>query len=163
MILSSHAAFSMKITFFPDCSTVIRVTLRLVAGTPRFVAGNPRYSETCPRCSMTCCRCSHVLPGAPKVLSSAPRCSQSNHHDSHGTPVAVIRDPSYFEGRPECCPRVWYSPEIDALKFTFHILADTPTSFLLLIYILLMCRFCTYPWSFWEVAIVLEGGQENGY
>jgi len=37
------------------------------------------------------------LPGAPKVLSGASRCSQTCHNHSHGTPVAVIRDPSYSE------------------------------------------------------------------
>jgi len=35
------------------------------------------------------------LPGAPKVLSGAPTCSQTYHNHSHGTPVPVIRDPSY--------------------------------------------------------------------
>jgi len=81
---------------------------------------------------------SPVLPGAPKVLSSAPRYSQTYHNHSHGTPGAVIRDPSYSGGRPECPPRVWYSPEIDASTFTLHILSDTPGVFQWLKYILLM-------------------------
>jgi len=36
------------------------------------------------------------LPGAPKVLSGAPMCSQTSHNHSHGTPLLVIRDLSYF-------------------------------------------------------------------
>ena len=79
-----------------------------------------------------------ALPGAPKVLSGAPRCSQTYHNHSYGTPVPVIRDPSYSKGRLECPPRVWYSPEIDPSKFTLHILSDTPGVFQWLQYILLM-------------------------
>jgi len=78
-------------------------------------------------------------PGAPKVFSSAPQCSQTYHNHSHGTPVAVICDPSYSEARQECPPRVWYSPEINASKITLHILSDTPGVFQWLKYILLMC------------------------
>jgi len=87
-------------------------------------------------------RRSQLLPGASKVLSRAPRYSQTYHNHSHGTPVAVIRDPSYSEGRPECPPRVWYSPEIDTSKFTLRILSDTPGVFQWLKYILLM--YCLY-------------------
>jgi hypothetical protein len=36
-----------------------------------------------------------TIPGAPKVLSGAPTCSQTYHNHFHGTPVPVIRDPSY--------------------------------------------------------------------
>jgi len=39
---------------------------------------------------------------ASKVLFGAPRCSQSNHIQSHGTPIPVLRDLSYFKGRLEC-------------------------------------------------------------
>ena len=145
--------------FFPDCSTVIRGAPRIVAGAPRLVVGAPglasgtprldagapkcsqegrRRTQAYPRLSKAYCWRSHVLPGAPKVLSSSPRCSQTYHNHSHGTPVAVIRDPSYSEGRPECPPRVWYSPEIDSSKFTLHILSDTPGVFQWLKYILLM-------------------------
>jgi len=81
---------------------------------------------------------SSALPGAPKVLSGTPRCSQTYHNHSHGTPVPVIKDPSYSEGQPECPPRVWYSPEFDAPKFTHHILSVTPGGFQWLKYILLM-------------------------
>jgi hypothetical protein len=42
------------------------------------------------------------------------------------TPLAVIRDSIYSEGRPECPSRVQYSPEIDDSKFTLHTLSDTP-------------------------------------
>jgi len=83
-----------------------------------------------------------ALPGAPKVLSGALRCSQTYHNHSHCTPVAVICDPSYSEGRQECPPRVWYSAEIDASKITLHILSDTPGVFQWLKYILLMYTSC---------------------
>jgi len=53
-------------------------------------------------------------------------------------PVPVIRDPSYSEGRLECPPRVWYSPEIDTSNFTLYILTDTPGGFQILKYILLV-------------------------
>jgi len=79
-----------------------------------------------------------ALPGAPTVLSGAPRCSQSCHIISQCCLVPVIRDPSYSEGWPECPPRVWYSPQIDASKFTLHILWDTPGGFQWLKYILLL-------------------------
>jgi len=91
---------------------------------PRPLAGCPDPSLTLlhcdSRCSLTCCwgsqarrrraqvcrSLSQVLPGAHKVLSVAPRCSQPYHNHSHGTPVPVIRDPSYSEGWPEYPPRV---------------------------------------------------------
>jgi len=79
-----------------------------------------------------------ALLGAPKVLSGTPRCSQTYHNHSHGTPVPVIGDLNYSEGPPECPPTVWYSSEIDASKFTLHILSDTSGVFQRLKYILLM-------------------------
>jgi len=79
-----------------------------------------------------------TLPGAPKVLSGTLMSSQSYHNHSHSSPVPVMRDPSYSQGRLECPPRVWYSPEIDASKFTLHILSDTPGDSQWLKYILLM-------------------------
>jgi len=69
---------------------------------------------------------SATLPGTPKVLSGTLMGSQTYHNHSHHTAVTVIRDPSYSQGRPECPPRVSYSPDIDASKFTLHILSDTP-------------------------------------
>jgi len=164
--------------FFPDFSTVIRGAPRLDAGAPRLVAGAPRLlagapwlltsaprlvtgaprlDAGAPRCSQACRRRSQayrrrfqVIPGASNVLSSAPRYSQTYHNHSNGTPVAVIRDPSYSEGRPECPPRVWYSPEIDSSKFTLHILSDTPGVFQWLKYILLTERIRIEPtnWRF---------------
>ena len=62
-------------------------------------------------------------------LGDSPRYSQTSHNGSHGAPVPVIRDPSYSDGPPECPPRVWFSPEIDASKFILHILSDTPGGF----------------------------------
>jgi len=41
----------------------------------------------------------------------------------------VAGAPSYSEGRQECPSRVWYSADIDAVKFTFHLLTDTPGGF----------------------------------
>jgi len=90
------------------------------------------------RCFQTCCRRSPVLPGAHKVLTSAPRCSQTYPNHCHSTPVPVIRDLSYSEGRPECPRMVWYCPEIDASKFALHIHSDTPGGFQWLKYLLLM-------------------------
>jgi len=81
---------------------------------------------------------SATFPGAPKVFSSAPRCPQTYLNHSHRTSVPVIGDPSYSDARPECPPRVWYSPEIDASKYTLHILSDTPGGFQRLKYILLV-------------------------
>jgi len=101
----------------PDLSPVLPGALRLVVGAPRLVAGAPRCSQVHPKFSP-------ALRGVPKPITI--------------TPVAVIRDPSYSEGRPECPPRVWHSPEIDASQFTLHILSDTPGVFQWLKYILLM-------------------------
>jgi len=55
-----------------------------------------------------------------------------------GAPSPVVGTPSYSEGWQKCHPRVWYSPEIDASKFTLHILSDTSGGFQCLKYILLM-------------------------
>jgi len=95
-------------------------------------------SQACHQFSQACHWHSQVLPGAPKVLSGAPSCSQTYHNHSYGTPVPVIRDPSYSEGQLECPLRVWYSPEIDASNFTPHILSDTPGGSHWLKYILRM-------------------------
>jgi len=100
--------------FFPDCSTVIRGAPRHVAGAPKFVASAPKF-----------------VAGAPKFVAGTPRFVA-------GAPRVAISAPSYSEGRQECPPRVWYSPEIDASKFTLHILSDTPGDFQWLKYILLM-------------------------
>jgi len=125
-------------SFFPDYFTVIRGA---PWGSQAFHPCSQTchwHSQACHRCSQDCRQCSHMLLGARKVLSGTPRCSQTYHNHSHGTPVPVIRDPSYSERRPECPPKVWYSPEIDASKFTLHILSDTPGGFQRLKYILLM-------------------------
>jgi hypothetical protein len=55
-----------------------------------------------------------------------------------GASKLVAGAPSYSEGRLECPPMVWYSPEIYTSKFTLHTLSDTPGSFQWLKYILLM-------------------------
>jgi len=74
----------------------------------------------------------------PHWLGDSPRCSRTSHSRSHGAPVPVIRDPSYSDGRPECPPRVWFSPVIDPSKFTLHLLSDTPRGSQWREYILLM-------------------------
>ena len=122
----------------PDLSSALPGALRLVVGPPSLVAGDPRCFQACRQRSQTCCRRCQVLPGAPNVLSGSPRCSQTYHKHFHGTPVPVIRDRSYSEGWQEFPPRVWYSPEIDASKFTLNILSDTSGGFQWLKYILLM-------------------------
>jgi len=130
--------------FFLDCCTVIR-------GAPRLVAGAPK-------CSQACCRRSQMLPGAPKVSSGTPRYSQNHLNHSHGTPVPVVRDLSYSEGRPESTPRVWYASQIDTSKFTLRIISDTPGVFQWLKYILMMCItvhrhrsvFSQAEWRWWR-------------
>jgi len=121
---------------------------------PRLLNCESRCSQTCRRRTPTCHRCtqtcrqltktcrwrSQVLPGALKVLSGAARSSQTYPNHSPGTLVPVIRGLSDSKGRPECPPRVWYSPEIDASKFTLHILSDTPAGFQWLKYSVLMYR-----------------------
>jgi len=79
---------------FSDCSTVSRDAPRLVAGALRCSQATRRHAPACHRHSQACHGHSQVLPGAPKVLSGAPKCSQTYRNHSHGTPVAVIRDPS---------------------------------------------------------------------
>jgi len=102
------------------------------------------------RCSQNCRQRSHVFPGEPSFLPGPPRCSQIYHNHSHGTPVPVIRDLSNSKGWPECPPMVWYSPEIDASKFTLHILSDTPGGSQCLKYIVLMC-YSHLPWTISKV------------
>jgi len=117
--------------------------LRFVAGAPRLVAGTARvitstfmHSQTCRQCPWACHWRSEALPDAAKVISGSPKCSQTYRNHPHSTAVPVIWDPRYFEGRPECPPRAWYSPVIDTSKFTLHILLDTPGGFHWLEYIL---------------------------
>jgi len=88
--------------------------MTVVRGAPRVVVGVPR-----------------LVVGSPKLVVGAPRLVV-------GAPRLVVGAPSYSEGRQECPPRVWYSPEIDTSKFTLHILSDTPGGFQWLKYIVLM-------------------------
>jgi len=74
---------------------------------------------------------SPALPGLSPALPGARR-------HVVGAPRLVAGAPSDSEGRQECPPKFWYSPEIDASKFTLHILSDTPGGFQCLKYILLM-------------------------
>jgi hypothetical protein len=112
----------------------------------------PQLLYSVMRCPHACCWRSQVLPrlstslpdlwselpGALKAHSGALRCSQTYHNHSLVTTVPIIKDSRYFEGRPECPPKVWYSPEIDTSNFTVHILSDTLGGFQWLNYILLM-------------------------
>jgi len=100
-----------------------------------------------------CCFCQtallsfEVLPDQSLALPGARRLVV-------GAPSIVTAVPSHSEGRQECPPRVWYSPEIDASKFTLHILWDTPGGFQWLKYILLMK---------WEVLRNIQiGSSQNG-
>jgi len=88
----------------------------------------------------TCRRRSQLHPSATNVLPGAPRCSQAFDNHCHGTPVPVVGDYSYSEGRRECPPRVWSSPAIDTFKITLHILSDTHGGFQWPKYILLMLQ-----------------------
>jgi len=56
-------------------------------------------------------RVSKLIPIIPIILLYTSS-------DIPGTSVAVVSNPSYSEGQPECPPMVWYSPDIDASKFT---------------------------------------------
>jgi len=73
-----------------------------------------------------------------------------------GAPRLVFGTPSYSEGQQECPPRVWYSPEIDASKFTLHILPDTPGGFQWLKYILLMLCNATHRLGDGKRVILLQ-------
>jgi len=90
-----------------------------------------RHSQVHPKLSLEL-RC------APNLITITPIVHLYESSESPGTPVPVVRDRSYSEGLPEYPTRVWYSPEIDASKFTLHILSDTPGVFERLKYILLM-------------------------
>ena len=78
----------------------------------------------------------------PKLITITPMVLLYQLSEIPVTLVPVIRDPSYSEGGLECPPRVRYPPEIDASKFTLHILSDTPGGFQWLKYISLMLMRC---------------------
>jgi len=81
---------------------------------------------------------SPALRRAPKLITITPIVLLYQCSEIPVTPVPVVRDPGYSAGLPEYSPRVLHSPEIDASKFTLHILSDTPVVFQRLKYILLM-------------------------
>jgi len=139
--------FPKKMSFFLDCLTVIQVAPSLVAGGPRCSLAYHwrslaccQHSQTYCRHSQTCPQHSQVLPGAPNVLSCAPTCTQTYQNHFYDPAVSVNSNPCYSKGQPEFPPKVWYSPEIEASKFTPHILSDTAEGFQYLQYILLMYR-----------------------
>jgi len=76
----------------------------------------------------------------PHWLGDSPRCFQLSDNCANGVLIPVIRDPSYSDGRLESPSRVWFSSEIDASKFTLHLLSDTTGSSQWLKYILLILR-----------------------
>jgi len=108
---------------------------RLSIGAPRLVIGTPRPVVSAPKLVVHAPR---LDDGTPSFVAGASRFSQAYINHSHSTSLPVIKDPSYSKGRPGCDAWVWYSPEIDASKFTHYILSDTPGSFQWLEYILLM-------------------------
>ena len=126
---------------------------------PRLIYCDSRCFQTCHRCPDACRRYSQacrwgslVLIDAPKVLSGTQRCSQTDHNHSHGTPVPVIRDLSYSKDWLECPPRVRFTPEIDASKFSLHIPSDCSGGSQRLKYILLMCL-REYSTSLWMILL----------
>jgi len=123
---------------------VLSVMLPVLPAAARHVAVTPRCSQVSSQCSPPChCR-SQPLWGALTVLCSATRFSQTCHNHFHGTPELVIRDSISSKGWPEHPPRVWYFPEIDAFKFTVHILSDPPGGSPWPKYLLLM--FACFGW-----------------
>ena len=113
-----------------------------------------------------------VSLGFPHWLGNSRSCSQTSQNHSHGAPIPVIRDPRYSDGRPEPPPRVWFSNEIDASKFTLRLLSDTPGGSQWLKYILLMfdssahsadrsfsrmIYLCRHRVATWLVLTMLEG------
>ena len=138
---------------------VIAMISRYTCNIPKDVI-LPRLLYSDSRCFQACCCRSQAGPqrflgapthvvGTPRHVAHAPRWSQTYHNHFHGTPVPVIRNPSASESRLECTPRVWYSPEIDTFKFTFHILSDTPGVIQRLKYILLMSASHCLPKITW--------------
>jgi len=97
-----------------------------------------------------------VSLGFPHWLGNSPRCSRSFHNRSHGAPVPAIRDPSSSEGRLECPPRAWYSPENVTSKFTLHILSDTPGGSQRLKYILLMYLYYILHFAAFNCSILIQ-------
>jgi len=96
---------------------------------------SPCWFGDTPRCTQSV---SLALRRVPKLIPITHIVLLYRPSEIPVTNIPDIRDPSYSEGMPECHPRVWYSPELDASKFTLHILSDTPGVFQRLQYILLM-------------------------
>jgi hypothetical protein len=74
----------------------------------------------------------------PKLIKITPMLILHQSFDILVSPVPVISNCSYCEGRPKCTSRVGYSPVIDPSKVILHILSDTLETSHWLIYILLM-------------------------
>jgi hypothetical protein len=87
-----------------------------------------------------------VSLGFPYWLGDSPRCSHTYQKCSHSVPVSVMWDPRYSEGRSECPPRVWFSPELDASLFTLHLLSHTPGDSDWLEYIVLIIQDRASQW-----------------
>ena len=163
--------------FFWDCSTAIRGAPRFFTGAPRLVTGAPRLVTGAARrvagaawrvagaarrvasAARRVVGAARHVAGAPWRVAGAPTCFQPYHNHSQGAALQVMRDPGYSEGRPECPPRVWYSPEIDAPKFTLHILSDTPAGSQWLTYILLMWarKNVDFIMWWWDDVYLLQG------
>jgi len=87
---------------------------------------------------------SPALPGFSPALPGAPRLG--------------VGASSSSEVRQEYPPRVWYSPEIDASKFTLHILQDISGGFQRLKYILMINHWSLHAGYFqnWAVTVMLS-------
>jgi len=120
---------------FQDCFTVMQGGSRSVVSAPRRVVSAPRLVVDTPmhvtgtlRCFQVHLKFSPVLRGDFKL----------NTITSMGLLYQSSEILGYSNGRPECPPRVQYSPEIDASKFTFHTFSDTAGGVQWLRFILLM-------------------------
>jgi len=81
-----------------------------------------------------------ALSGAPNILSgSDPKLITI-------TPIVLLYQssdiPPTKQAGHHAHPRVWYSPDIDAFKFTLHIISDNPPGFLWPKYIFLRKHKC---------------------
>jgi len=128
-----------------------------------------RYTQTLWGLSSELSGLTPAFPRSPMGMERSFRqikCSQRNHHHFHGTSVSDNRDLSYSEGLSECTCRVWYSHEIDASKFTLHILSDTPGGSQRLTYILLMIiwiEFDIYVLNIWSICSKLFSAYHSMY
>jgi hypothetical protein len=120
MIYSSY-----DIEAHSQCSQETSNVSRLPYSDLRFFQTGRQHTKVSCLCSRVCCRPLHLFADVYIICSGTEHCSQTYRNDFHGTHDSVVGDLRYSEDWLECPPRVWYSPEIDAFKFTLHILSDS--------------------------------------